>query len=127
MREHDWIGAFAQRANIRRRDVAERSAQNIAHELGGSLTWGESRRLASELPEPIAGALRLGSFGTAMARFSAPAFVDRIAERDGVGVEEARRRASAFLSLLHERLLRSEVQHLAAWRTELAIAQFTSR
>jgi hypothetical protein len=92
--------------------------------LGGSLTWRAAQNVADELPEPVANAIREGSFGTALARFSARAFVERIAERDSVSVEEARRRASALLALLREELPGSDVaqmdEELASWRPDLA-------
>jgi uncharacterized protein (DUF2267 family) len=115
----DWIGAFAERAGIDDRREAERSARNVAMELGGCLTWRDAQNLADELPEPLASALREGAFGTALARFSARAFVQRVAERDGVGPDQARRRAAALLTLLREELRRSSVvnldEQLAAW------------
>lgn len=123
MSRRDWIGAFADRAGIPDRREAERSASSIAFELGGCLTWREAQSVADELPEPLAGALREGSFGTALARFSARAFVERVAERDRVEVGEARRRAASLLSLLREELPRGQVarldEELARWRTEL--------
>jgi uncharacterized protein (DUF2267 family) len=123
MNFRDWMAAFAGRAGIDGRPDAERSARSIVYQLGGCLSWGLAQNVADELPEPLAGALRDGSFGTAMARFSAQAFVERLAERDRVGLEVARRRASAFLSLLREELPRSDVvlmdEELASWRTEL--------
>jgi|SRR5215472_14650110 len=124
MSRSDWIRAFSERAGIDDRREAERSARNVARELGGCLTWREAQNLADQLPEPLASAVREGSFGTAMARFSARAFVARIAERDGVGPDEARRRATALLALLREELSRSSVVNLdeqqAAWRDGLA-------
>ncbi len=120
----DWMRAFAERARIRDREEVERSARTIAYELGGCLTWGEAQRLAGQLPDPLADAIREGSFGTAMARFSAWAFVRRVAERDRISLEEARRRVFAFLALVREELPRSDVERLedelASWRTELA-------
>jgi len=125
MRRPDWIRAFAGRAGIERRDAAERSALHIAFELGGSLTWGEAQSLAEEVPEPLASALRAGSYGTAMARFSAMAFISRIAERDGVSLEQARRRVTAFLAILREELPYSRLEHLeeelASWKAELPV------
>jgi uncharacterized protein (DUF2267 family) len=119
MSRYDWIGAFAARAGIGDRREAERSAGNVAYVLGGCLTWVEAQNLADELPGPIAGPLRDGAFGTALARFSARAFVDRVAERDGVGPDEARRRAAALLSLLRQEVPRIFVidldDELAAW------------
>lgn len=124
MSRRDWIGAFAQRAGIGDRREAERSARNVALELGGCLTWSETHNLADEVAEPLASALREGSFGTALARFSARAFVQRVAERDGVGPDEARRRAAALLSLLREDLPRSSAvnidEQLSAWGNGLA-------
>jgi uncharacterized protein (DUF2267 family) len=124
MTGRDWIRVFAERAGIRRREEAERSALHIAFELAGCLTWGESQSLAERLPEPLASALRAGSYSTAMARFSARAFVSRVAERDGVIPEEARRRVSAFLGILREQLPSRQLEHLeeelASWKAELA-------
>ena len=123
MSRRDWIGAFAERAGIGDRREADRSARNVARELGGCLPWRETQNLADEVSEPLASALREGSFGTALARFSARAFVERVAERDGVGLDQARRRAAALLSLLREELPRSSVvsldEQLAAWRNGL--------
>jgi uncharacterized protein (DUF2267 family) len=122
-RFNDWVAAHAERAGIDDRRAAERSLRSVAHELAGCLTWGEAQNIADELPEPLASDVRLGSFGTAMARFSARAFVSRIAERDGVDLDEARRRAAAFLSLLREELPQADVElmqeELARWRAEL--------
>jgi uncharacterized protein (DUF2267 family) len=124
MNRREWIDAFAQRAGIRDRRVAERSARNVANVLGGCLTWVEAQNLADDVPEPVAGALREGAFGTALARFSARAFVDRVAEGDGVGRDEARRRAAALLSLLRQEVPRIFVidldEELAAWGDGLA-------
>lgn len=108
----DWAAAYAGRAGIGDRRVAEGSLRGAVSELGGCLTWAEAQRVAGELPEPLASDLRLGSFGTAMARFSARAFAGRVAERDGVGLDEGRRRAAAFLSLLREELPRADVAQL---------------
>ncbi len=125
MTRRDWIRALAERTGIDRRDEAERSALHIAFELGGCLTWGEAQSLAEQVPQPLAGALRAGSYGTAMARFSATAFISRIAERDGVSLEEARRRVTAFLAILREELPSSRLEHLgeelASWKAELPV------
>jgi uncharacterized protein (DUF2267 family) len=124
MNWRDWLAAFAGRAGIGDRREAERSLPHIAFELGGCLTWVEAQNIADELPRPLAGAVREGAFGTAMARFSGPAFVARVAERDGLSLDESRRRVSAFLSLLREQLPGADVAHLdgelARWRPELA-------
>ena len=125
MRGRDWVRAFAERAGIDRRDEAERSAVHIALELGGCLTWGEAHNLAEQVPEPLASALRAGSYGTAMARFSAMAFISRIAERDGVSLEQARRRVTAFLTILREEVPSSRQERLeeelASWKAELPV------
>lgn len=125
MRRRDWFQAFAGKAGIGRRQEAERSALHIAYELGGCVTWGEAQSMAEEMPEPLAGALRVGSYGTAMARFSARAFVSRIAERDGVSLVEARRRVAAFLAVLREALPSSQLQRLedelASWGADLSV------
>ena len=125
MTRRDWIRAFAERAGIDGRDEAERSALHIAFELGGCLTWGEAQSLAEPVPEPLASALRAGSYGTAMARFSAMAFISRIAERDGVSLEQARRRVTAFLAILREELPSSRLERLeeelASWKAELPV------
>lgn len=125
MRHEDWIAAFAERAGIGSRDQAERSAVHIVGELGGCLTWGEAHNLAGQMPEPLAGALRDGSQGTAMARFSARAYVARVAERDGIGPKEARRRVVAFLETLREELPSRELEpleeELASWQAELPL------
>src|SRR5262245_65926390 len=102
MSRDDLIREFQRRAGIESRDEAERSAAHVAEQLGGCLTWGEAQNLAAWLPEPLAMALRKGSFNTAMARFSPRAFSSRVAELDGIGVEEARRRILAFLGILTE-------------------------
>lgn len=119
-----WLAAYADRSGIQDRREAERSALHIADALGGCLTWGEAQNIADELPDPLAGALREGAFGTAMARFSVRTFVARIAEREGIGGAAAQRRASAFLTLLREQLPGADVarleQELARWRAELA-------
>lgn len=115
MARRDWVGAFAGQAGIGDRREAERSARGIAYELGGCLTWVETQDLADELPEPLASDLRAGSFGTALARFSARAFVERVAERDGVGPDEARRRVSAFMLLLREELPRRSAAAPSSW------------
>jgi uncharacterized protein (DUF2267 family) len=124
MSRRDWVAAFAKRAGIQDRRQAERSARTVARELGGCLTWAEAQNLADELGGPLGSALREGSFGTALARFSARAFVQRVAEDDGVRPDEARRRTAALLSLLREELPRSYVvyldEQLAAWRDTLA-------
>jgi uncharacterized protein (DUF2267 family) len=125
MRRDDWIREFQRRAGIESRDEAERSAAYVAEELGGCLTWGEAQNLAAWLPEPLATALRKGSFNTAMARFSPRAFSSRVAELDGIGVEEARRRILAFLGILTESLSASRLVHLrqelASWGAELPV------
>jgi uncharacterized protein (DUF2267 family) len=125
MRGRDWIRAFAERAGIGRPEEAELSAVHITYELAGCLTWGEAQNLADRLPEPLASAMRAGSYSTAMARFSARAFVSRVAERDRVSEEEARRRVAAFLSLLREqlpsRLLEHLEEELASWKPELPV------
>jgi uncharacterized protein (DUF2267 family) len=121
----DWIRVFAEGAGIGRLEEAERSAVQIAHALAGCLTWGEAQTLAERLPEPLASALRAGSYTTAMARFSARAFVNRVAELDGVSPEEARRRVSAFLGILRLQLPSRQLEHLeeelASWRPELPV------
>jgi uncharacterized protein (DUF2267 family) len=129
MRRLDWIRAFGERSGIDRRDEAEHSALHIALELGGCLTWGEAQSLAEQVPEPLASALRAGSYGTAMARFSAMAFISRIAERDAVSLEQARRRVSAFLAILREELPSNRLEHLkkelASWKAELSVLTST--
>jgi uncharacterized protein (DUF2267 family) len=125
MMARDWIAAFAERAGIGSREAAERSAAHIAYVLGGCLTWGEAHNLADRMPEPLASALREGSQGTTMARFSARAFVARVAERDGISLEEARRQVVAFLEILREELPSRELEpleeELASWQGELPL------
>ena len=86
---------------------------------------GEAQNLAEGLPEPIATRLREGSFNTAMARFSLRSFVSRVAELDGVGFEEGRRRVVAFHSILAEHLpvtrLERLREELVAWEAELPV------
>lgn len=125
MRWDDWLREYQRRSGIQNRDEAERSAANLAEELGGCLTWGEAQNLAEGLPRPIAIRLREGSFNTAMARFSPRSFVSRVAELDGVSFEEGRRRVVAFLSVLAEHLPVTRLEHLreelVAWETELLV------
>ncbi len=100
----DLVAVFQARSGAASRQEAERSLIHLADELGGCLTWREAHNLADMLPEPVAGHLRRAAYETAMARFSPRSFVSRLAEREGVGVEEARRRAAVFFGILHERL-----------------------
>jgi uncharacterized protein (DUF2267 family) len=126
MSRRDWVRAYGERAGIRDREAAERSAANIARALGGCLTWREAQTLAGVLPEPLAGAMSAGAFSSAMARFSASAFVSRVAEADEVDPEVALPRAGAFLALLRAWLPDRDVdrleRELASWLPEVAAA-----
>jgi uncharacterized protein (DUF2267 family) len=100
----DLVSALQARTGIASREEAERSLLYLADELGGCLTWAEAHNLADLLPEPVAGRLRRATYESAMARFSASAFLAGLAERDGVDVEEAARRAETFFAILRETL-----------------------
>jgi uncharacterized protein (DUF2267 family) len=100
----DLVSALQARTGIAGREEAERSLVHLADELGGSVTWAEAHNLADLLPEPLAGHLRQATYESSMARFSTSAFLAGLAEREGVDVEEAARRAAAFFSILRELL-----------------------
>lgn len=113
IRLNDLVAAFQARSGTASRQEAERSLVHLADELGGCLTWREAHNLADMLSEPVAGHLRRGAYESAMARFSPRSFVARLAEREGVGVEEARRRAVIFFALLRDRLPSGRWQPIA--------------
>ncbi len=110
---NDLVADFQARAGAASRREAERSLIHLADELGGCLTWREAHNLADTMPEPVAGELRRAAYETAMARFSPRSFVTRLAEREGVGVEEAWHRATVFFGILHERLPSGRWQAIA--------------
>jgi uncharacterized protein (DUF2267 family) len=92
---------------------AEEAASVVLEELGACLTWGEAQNLADCLPQPMAARVRSATnLVEGTARFSGPAFVARVAERQGLDRAEAERRVGAVLTALREQLPAVRFGHL---------------
>ncbi len=77
-----WAGGLS-------RGVAARAADAVLRELGASLTWMQTQRVASCLPRRLARAMVESSFGSSMSREVPEVFIAHVADREGVDREEA--------------------------------------
>jgi uncharacterized protein (DUF2267 family) len=85
---------------------ARRAAEAVAETLGERLAGGEVEDLAENLPEDLHPALERGNARTngKAQKMSLDEFVWRIAEREGVGWEQALEHARAVFAVLRETL-----------------------
>jgi uncharacterized protein (DUF2267 family) len=92
----DLISIIEREAHLTH-EQAERALHATLKTLGERLSGGEARDLAAELPDPFRPDLFDGDLAQ---RFGIDEFLRRVAEREGVSTEEARRHARAVFAAL---------------------------
>lgn len=107
MRYQEFLNRVAELAEI---DPAEAdgTTRAVLATLADHLTGGQARQLAQQLPEELQAPLL--KFEERAAKFSLDGFYWRVGEREGVGLEAARRRTIAVFSALEEAASAGEVR-----------------
>jgi uncharacterized protein (DUF2267 family) len=108
--EDEFITAVAQAARSGW-DQAKRATQATLETLADRIDAGEARHLAAALPDTIAPYL---STATPAQRFGLDEFLRRVAEREGVDLETARRHAEAVLIVVQRAVGPREFADLSA-------------
>jgi uncharacterized protein (DUF2267 family) len=108
--EDEFITAVAQAARVGW-DQAERATHATLQTLADRIDAGEARHLAGALPDTIAPDL---GTSTPAQRFGLGEFLRRVAEREGVDLETARRHAEAVFTVLRRAVGPKEFADLSA-------------
>jgi uncharacterized protein (DUF2267 family) len=107
----EFIKHVSERAEVSREEA--RSAALTALEvLGERIEVGEAADLASQMPDELAEPLRRSS-GTGEP-FTASAFVERVADREGIAPNDADKRVRAVFATLQEAVTGGELEHVLA-------------
>ena len=91
-------------------DAAEQAIASTLTTLAERISEEEAEDLASELPHELKAPLQ-GASGDAEI-FSAPEFLRRVAEREGVGDSEARQHAGVVLAVVREAISGGEFEDI---------------
>jgi len=112
MDQKSLVRAVAERSRLSREESAD-VTRAVLEGLAGQLSEGEARRLALDLPEPLAGRAqaprrrRKGAHPVAVGDF-----VRRVSEHTGLTEDEARAGTGAVLAALRDALSDEDYGHL---------------
>jgi uncharacterized protein (DUF2267 family) len=112
MDQKELIRTVAARTSLSREESAD-TTRAVLEGLAGQLSEGEARRLAIDLPDPLAEQLRAprrrrkGAHPTGV-----DDFIRQMGERTGLTEEEARAGTGAVLAALREALSEEDYRHL---------------
>jgi uncharacterized protein (DUF2267 family) len=112
MDQKGLVRAVAERTSLSREESAD-ITRAVLEGLAGQLSEGEARRLAADLPEPLAERLqapRRRRKGAHPVRVTD--FVRQVGERTGLTEDEARAGTAAVLAALRQALSEEEYSHL---------------
>ena len=110
MQLHDFLGRLQERSNLHSKDEALRAVQATYQTLSERLAGGEPLNLAAQLPSLLQDRADAGHGE----RFSAEEFCRRVAEREGVDKEMARKHAQAVLAVTQEAVSAGEIEDVLA-------------
>jgi uncharacterized protein (DUF2267 family) len=105
----EFIKHVSDRAEVAREE-ARRAARTTLEVLGERIEAGEAGDLASQLPDELAEPL-WRSKGTGES-FTASAFVERVADREGIAPNDADKRIRAVFATLQDAVTGGELEHL---------------
>ena len=112
MEQKELVGAITARTRLSREEAAD-VTRAVLDALAGQLSEGEARRLATDLPGPLAQQVQAAPRRRTEAH---PAGVDdflrQVSERTGLTSEDTRDGAGAVLATLREQLSGEDYRHL---------------
>jgi uncharacterized protein (DUF2267 family) len=112
MDQKELIRSVAERSGLSREESAD-ITRAVLQGLAGQLSEGEARRLAADLPDPLAEQVRLPRQRKKEAH---PAgvedFIRQVSQRTGLTIEEARTGTGAVLAALREAMSEENYGHL---------------
>ena len=112
MDQKELVRSVAERSGLSREESAD-ITRAVLQGLAGQLSEGEARRLAADLPDPLAEQVRLPRQRKKEAH---PAgvedFIRRVSQRTGLTIEEARTGTGAVLAALREAMSEENYGHL---------------
>ena len=109
MKRDEFVKRVQEMGELGSREEAERAVKATFETLKERLAGNEPDNLASQLPEDLADPLR-GEGGRQ--DFSVGEFYERVAQREGVGADQATRHARAVALVLQEAVTTGEVDHV---------------
>ncbi len=109
MKRDELVKRVQEMGELGSREEAERAIKATFETLKERLAGNEPDNLASQLPEDLADPLR-GEGGRQ--DFPVGEFYERVAQREGVGVDQATRHARAVALVLQEAVTTGEVDHV---------------
>jgi uncharacterized protein (DUF2267 family) len=112
MDQKELARAVAERTGLSREESAD-VTWAVLERLAGQLSEGEAKRLAADLPGPLAQRLRgLPRRGTGAHPVGVDEFIRQASERTGLTYEETRAGAGAVVAALREALGEDEYRHV---------------
>lgn len=109
MKQEQFLSQVRSLAELETLDEAERAVQATFETLRERLAANEPNNLAAQLPGELGEYLEGGGGEDA---FSVGEFYDRVAEKEGVGVEEATTHARAVGAVLQEAVTEGELDDI---------------
>jgi uncharacterized protein (DUF2267 family) len=112
MDQKELVGAVSTRTRLNREEAAD-VTRAVLDSLGGQLSEGEARRLAANLPAPLARELQASPRRRPEAHPTGmDDFIRQVSERTGLTSEDTRDGAGAVLATLREALSGDDYRHL---------------
>lgn len=106
------VYAVADRTVLSREESAD-ITRTVLEGLAGQLSEGEARRLAADLPEPLAEQLRAMRRRRSEAHpVSVDEFIGQVSQRTGLRADDARAGTGAVLATLREALSEDDYRHV---------------
>jgi uncharacterized protein (DUF2267 family) len=111
MKYDEFISQVQQRTFLASREEAERATRATLETLGERLAGGETKDLASQLPQELAQYLLKGH-ERVPGRFSLDEFFWLVSEREGVNLSQATEHARVVTALLSEVVTMGEIENV---------------